>query len=678
MPPGCSCPPNSDPVYGYPIVNVEAQQRDPSSLLHGMQQLLAARRRLPVLGRGTVEFLATPNRKVLAYIRRAGDDVFLAVANLAPTGQPAEVDLAAFTERIPVEVFGQTEFPPIGSEPYFFTLGPFEFFWFQLHRKFETIAIRRLPVSIDEIKEAPRLTTSGKWRDLLEGAEWERLAKALPSFLQSQRWFGAKARPVQTLRVADWAELPVGAEGHGPEVAISQCAAVFVMLEVGYADGAAEIYALPLEAVGSAEAARRLPALRGRVLARLSGPQGEHVLIDALADGAFSEALIDAIGAGRSFPARFGLLRSAPTTMFRALRGERETPLKATPGSATSSNSLVLYGRRLLLKVFRHPDVGINPDVEVGQFLTERTAFGAVPRLAGALEYQPAAASARDNTVTLAMIQHLVANQGDGWQHAIDELGRYFARALARPKAENPNDRCEWLELADRDPPPDVLEAIGPYLQAAQTLGKRSAELHLALASGEGDPAFAPEPLTPADLNFWASEAVAQADHILLTLHQHLGRLGEKLRPQAERLLEEGPRLATQLRAVSATRIEAVKIRCHGDFHLGQVLRRDGDFVIIDFEGEPAHGVAQRRAKHSPLKDVAGMLRSFSYAAYAGLFAFTQRRPDAFETLSPWAELWQTWTAAVFLKAYRSAAGAILLRSRPCCVSFCWTRRFMS
>ncbi len=231
-------PPNSDPVYGYPIVNVEAQQRDPSSLLHRMQRLLAARRRLPLLGRGTVEFLEAPNRKVLAYVRigNNGDDVFLAVANLAPTGQPAEVDLAAFAERIPVEVFGQTEFPPIGSDPYFFTLGPFEFFWFQLQRKVETIAIRRLPVSIEEIKEAPRLTTSGKWRDLLEGAEWTRLAETLPGFLQGQRWFGAKARPVQSLRVADWAELPFGAESHGPEVAISQCAAVFVMLEVGYAD----------------------------------------------------------------------------------------------------------------------------------------------------------------------------------------------------------------------------------------------------------------------------------------------------------------------------------------------------------------------------------------------------------------------------------------------------------
>ncbi len=379
------------------------------------------------------------------------------------------------------------------------------------------------------------------------------------------------------------------------------------------------------------------------------------MLIDALADGAFSEALIDAIGGGRQFPARFGLLRSAPTTIFQALRGERETPLKATPGSATSSNSLVLYGRRLLLKVFRHPEVGINPDLEVGRFLTERTAFGAVPQLAGALEYQPASG---DNTVTLAMLQQLVPNQGDGWQHAIDELGRYFERALARQKAENPHDRCAWLALADRDPPPDVLEAIGPYLEAAQTLGKRSAELHLALASSRDDPAFTPEPLTPADLTHWASEAVTQADKILRTLRQHLGRVGEQLRPQAERLLEEGPRLAAQLRAVSATKMEAVKIRCHGDFHLGQVLRRDGDFVIIDFEGEPAHSIAQRRAKQSPLKDVAGMLRSFSYAAYAGLFAFTQRRPGDFEALSPWAELWQTWTAAAFLKAYRSAAGA--------------------
>ena len=658
-------PPNSDPVYGYQAVNVESQLRDPSSLLHWMQRLIALRRRMPVLGRGDIKFLPVSNRKILAYVRRTGDDIFLAIANLSRAVQPVELDLGDFAGRIPVEVFGQTAFPRIGSDPYFFTLGPHSFYWFQLHRKFETVAVRLLPVVTEEIKEVPSLSVAGTWHDLLEGDGWNKLAKLVSPYLMSKRWFGAKTRSIQSIHIADWAALPLETKvanepNDNAELSFSQCAAVFVLLEIRFEDTTrADLYVLSLSVLSSAEAARRLSSLHGHVLARLSTPGEESLLIDALADDAFSAAVIGAIADGREFPARFGRLRARPTSACHEVCGERAMTLKAKLASATSSNSLVIWGRRLLLKLYRHPDVGINPDLEIGRFLTEKAKFASVPWLAGALEYEgPDRQPGTGCVVTVAILQQLVANQGDGWQHAIDELASYFERASSRRQAEEmQHDRRTWIELADDDPPPHALEAIGHYLQSAATLGKRTAELHLALATGRDDPAFAPQPLEHNDLMILASEACGQAQDALAALGRHADRLPESLRVQARHVLDDGPAILEQMRRLPNADIDAAKIRCHGDYHLGQVLRVEGDFVIIDFEGEPVHTIAQRRAKQSPLKDVAGMLRSFNYAAYAGLFAFTQHRPADFEPLIPWADLWQTWTSAVFLKAYRVAVG---------------------
>jgi maltose alpha-D-glucosyltransferase/alpha-amylase len=212
------------------------------------------------------------------------------------------------------------------------------------------------------------------------------------------------------------------------------------------------------------------------------------------------------------------------------------------------------------------------------------------------------------------------------------------------------------LQLAEQDPPPDVREVIGGYLGAAETLGRRTAELHLALARDTHDPAFAPEPLTPADLEALREAVLRQGRQALDVLKDNVGKLPEAFAPSARRLLEEGPGVLNRLAHAPPPRAASAKTRCHGDYHLGQVLWVGGDFMILDFEGEPVRTVEERRAKRSPLRDVAGMLRSYHYAAYAALFAFTQDRPHDFARLEPWAELWQRWASACFLRAYRSAA----------------------
>jgi maltose alpha-D-glucosyltransferase/alpha-amylase len=465
-------------------------------------------------------------------------------------------------------------------------------------------------------------------RALFEGPARQALERAvLPPYLRRQRWFGGKARLIESVRFADWGDLPAGSTW-----------AFLTLLEVHFEDGS-DLYTLPL-AVSTGEAAARIVrTMRSRVLARLTGPDGEALLHDALADDSACAALLGAIAEGRELALRAGRVRAFPTAAYPALRGRPEDPLPAAPGPETSSNSLVLFGGRLLLKLFRRLQAGTNPDFEVGRYLTEATDFDRIPKVAGAIEYH----APGGEHVTLAILQALVPNQGDGWHHTLEELGRYFARACGR------------------DHGPGTQVTIGPYPEAA-ALGRRTAELHRALAAGAADPAFAPEPMTEADVAALAQDILAQGRQALEGMRTSLGRLPESVAPAARQFLEEAPAVLRQWAEAPGARPGATKIRCHGDYHLGQVLWADNDFVILDFEGEPTRTVEERRAKQSPLKDVAGMLRSFDYAAYAGLFAFTKDRPDDFERLAPWAERWRQGVSDAFLREYRAtAAGAGLL-----------------
>jgi maltose alpha-D-glucosyltransferase / alpha-amylase len=638
-------PPVADPVYGYQAVNVAAQRRDRSSLFHAVRRLIGLRRRSPALARGRLELLEPGNPKVFAFLRRLDGETVLVVANLARTPQPASVDLSGFAGLFPVEVSGQTPFSRIGEGPYPFTLAPHACHWFELRKSPDNVAARFPTVPTAEVVTPPVLELPGGWQALFDGPARETLESVVfPTFLRSQRWFGGKARAVETVRVIDWGALPG--------------TAFTTFLDVGFEGGARALYFLPVAVVdGVPDDARHL------VIAKLKGPGGDGLLCDALADATTCDALLDAVGQGVEFPTRCGRLQVSATAAFFGLRGEPSPTLPASLGPATSSNSLVFYGRRLLLKLYRRLEPGTNPDLEVGRFLTEKDRFPRTPAVAGSLIYRP---SGHDESVTLGILQALVPNQGDGWGHAIGELNRYYDRAAARmdgPDLLSPDPR-PLADLVPADPPPAVLETIRAYLHAAATLGRRTAEMHSALASDPSDPTFAPEPLTKGDMSSLSDEIVGQQRAAFSALQAGLGRLQPEVAAYARRLLGIGPttlaRLVTNLHPPAAA-----KTRVHGDYHLGQVLWAGSDYVIIDFEGEPTRSLSERRAKFSPVRDVAGMVRSFHYAAYAGLFAYTRARPDDFPRLEPWAESWYQWASAAFLRSYLAAAdGAVFLPRR--------------
>jgi maltose alpha-D-glucosyltransferase/alpha-amylase len=344
-----------------------------------------------------------------------------------------------------------------------------------------------------------------------------------------------------------------------------------------------------------------------------------------------------------------------------AIRGIRESGIdlpgerRWTRAGIDQSNTVAFVSDRYVLKLFRRVDPGPNPEFEIGRVLTEQ-GFTRIPALAGALQYE------RPNTEagTLAVIQTAVTNQGSGWTFTIDELRRYYERVLARIGGAEGDTLTPAVDVTattdGAEPPPFFAALEGWYLAAAATLGRRTAELHLALSRAHG-PAFEPEPLDVGRLRAFASSAVAQGDAVLDLLASRQDTLSDEARQSAAAVLLARPMLLERFREVQYIAHAGQRIRVHGDYHLGQVLRTEEDFVILDFEGEPARTLEERRAKHSPLKDVAGMLRSFHYAAYAALFAAAQSSGGALDRLAPWADAWQHWVSRSFLDAYRQAIG---------------------
>jgi maltose alpha-D-glucosyltransferase/alpha-amylase len=356
-------------------------------------------------------------------------------------------------------------------------------------------------------------------------------------------------------------------------------------------------------------------------------------------------ALLGCIESGCELPTREGRAKGVGGVALSALQGLERDALPIRRMAGEQSNTSVSFGERLFLKLFRRVQAGVNPDCELNRYLTERAGFHHVPPFAGSIEYEREGVS-----TTLAMLQGLVTSEGDGWTGALEELYRYYEAWVPRPFPIQA---------------PDPREYVGIYLDAAATLGRRTAELHLALAAETDDAAFSPEPLTPEHTARLSADFHDRAARTLDYLKDNLSRLPDEAVEEAGLVLRRRRELLGGMQQLPPG-MGGTRIRVHGDYHLGQVLRVRNDYVILDFEGEPTRSLADRRIKHSPLKDVAGMLRSFSYAAYAALFGYAARRPEAVDQLEPWARLWERSTCAEFLRAYReTVAPGRLLPERP-------------
>jgi len=540
-----------DPEYHYEAVNVEAQEANPQSLLSWMRRIIALRKRYQAFGRGTIEFLHPENRKVLAFVRQYGEERILVMANLSRFSQFAQLDLSAYAGQVPVEVFGRIEFPPASDQPYQVMLGPHAFYWFSLEPQ---------RVDLGQLTPMPDLSVRDR-----------ELERVLPAYLRGQRWFGGRSRRINEVHVSD---------------SVTIADTVLKMVDVQYQTGDAETYALPLS------------------------PNREGRIVDALGEPTFNHLLLEAIARRRRFHGRTGDVVALPTHELARLRGADDlAPRLAT---AEQTNNSVIFGERLILKMYRRIEDGPHPDLEISRFLTE-VGFPNIPPMAGAVLYR----RDRGRNSALAMLQAYVPNQGDAWSHALTEIA---------------------ADAVDRE----------RYRPLAELLGRRTAEMHLALASRSDDPAFAPEPTLTHDARSVYQSIRSLGGQVMPLLRERLGQLPPGACEDAELVLGSWDLLHARLRGLIGRQISARRIRCHGDYHLGQVLFTGGDFFIIDFEGEPSRPLRERRLKRWALKDVAGMLRSYAYVGEAS------ELPDGPE--------WARYAGEAFMHAYlERAAGAPFL-----------------
>jgi maltose alpha-D-glucosyltransferase/alpha-amylase len=640
-----------DPEYHYEALNVESQQNNPHSLLWWMKRLIALRKRYAAFGRGTLEFLYPENRKVLAFIRRYGDERILVVANLSRFAQYVELDLSEFKGLVPLELFGRTDFPTVGDLPYLLTLSPYALITLALEPS------RTHEVAPAEEGELPVLEVQGGWTELFTERGRAGLEDLLPAHLRSRRWFRAKARRIKTAEIIDTIPIP---EAKDPRIVLGQV----VLVHVEFTEGDPQTYVLPLAFAGppspggqsapegsGTEATRDVP--RAASLARVVTSQGEGILFDAVHDRAFGRALLDHILFRRRTRGRAGRLSATPTRAFGRALAEGRGGIEPSVLQGEQSNTSLVYGETFLLKIFRRLEEGENPDLEIGRFLTERAGLVSVPPVAGALEYQ----AGRSEPMTLGILHGYVQNEGDAWRYTLDSLDSYLDGVMTRqPEVNEPplEPGVSLLELSEWEPPPLAFESFGPYLESARLLGRRTAELHLALASDPTNPAFAPESFTPL-----YQRSLYQSMRVLTQQVFHLLRSRAHEVPQIVQILDLENEILSRFRGMMDTPIRAARIRCHGDYHLGQLLYTGRDFVVIDFEGEPLRPLGERRIKRSPLIDVAGMVRSFHYAAYTALFAPEDpTRPHNPSFLEPWVLFWYRWVSAAFLRSYLDVAGS--------------------
>jgi len=633
-----------DYEYHYQTVNVEAQEHNRHALLWWMRRLIALRKQHRAFGRGTMEILNPENPRVLAFVRSWQEERILVVANLSRFVQYVELDLSRFKGLVPIELFGHTPFPPIGDLPYLLTLGPHNFQWFALEQPHHKLTAR-------QSTEPHNIEASGSWESFIRGESSEPLERAIANYMPRCRWFRAKSRTIRRVQIFD--VVPV-TEAEGAFVA---------MLSVEYSFGDPESYVFPIAFVTGESAAELQVRAPESIIANLklmsrNGDGVGGIVFDAAGDPRVSRTLLDLIVRRRHLKGEGGEIRSGSSQAAReSLEALNDGELKVRTMRAEQSNtSIVLGDDKLIMKVFRKLEPGVSPELEIGRLLAERGGFPHTPEMVGWLEYHVE----RQQPYTVAVIHRYVPNQGDAWEYTGRELTLFFERMAARKDDVIAPPAGRFVDaIMASEAPPNIDDLIGAYLEAARLLGRRTAELHLALAAATDLPAFAPEPYSTLYQRASYQSMRNLTGETFRALRGGIDALDPASRDAAIRLLGRQEEINLLFADFIKRRINVVRTRCHGDLHLGQILATGNDFLIIDFEGEPARTLAERQRKRSPLRDVAGMLRSFHYAALSTLGKMTQSGALGqidFAAAEPWARLWHTWTAWAFLRSYLDTA----------------------
>jgi maltose alpha-D-glucosyltransferase/alpha-amylase len=639
-------PVNIDPEYHYEALNVETQHNNSHSLLWWTKRMIAQRKQHPAFGRGKMEILFPSNRKVLAFVREFEDEKILVVANLSRFTQCVELDLSKHRAAVPVEVFGRNRFPAITEQPYLLSLGPHAYQWFHLQPREQSQESFAVATRVEDI---PVLTVDAQ--EIFSTATRMTIARLLPRILRTRPWFASKKRTIRQVNIADVIPLP-------------ETRAYILLVNVEYTDGEPDIITIPLSLATGDQAETILRDKLHTVLAKLQGlPDAQSILYGAVFDRQFSDALLKAMLRRRRIKGENGDIVGMHTRALREAWGKVHSNLEPQPLTLDTHKILVTLGEDFALTLYREVQAGPNPDREIGEFLTSSTNFTHVAQSLGAVEYRVAQDDVEEITTLGTLTTHL-PNAADGWAYTLDHLGLFFERALAigedDPRLKDLASGTP-LALSSQQMPKMMNELLGGYAETATLLGRRSAELHIALSSHPEIPEFAPEPFTEFYRHGLYHGLLAQMTKSLDTLRLHVNLLSGAAQDEARRVIEKQDTLQERFISLRDTRISGMRTRHHGDYHLGNVLYTGSDFIITNFDGDYTRPMSERRIKRSPIKDVACMVRSLHYVSHAVLFNHVPgivTTQDADWRLERWAKAWYQWVSALFLRGYFDTAGA--------------------
>ncbi|MFB2833112.1 maltose alpha-D-glucosyltransferase [Floridanema evergladense] len=641
-------PVNVDSEYHYATVNVEAQRANPNSLWYAMKRLIATRKHLQALGKGTFELLHPENRKVLAFTRTYDEEHILIVANLSRFVQTVELDLSPFEGMVPIEIFGRTQFPQITDSGYFLSIAPYAFYWFSLKLQPSLIPLPKRQTNLTT------LAVTGKWQNIFSQRSLKNtLELILSDYLYNCRWFNGKDRTIQSTQIME--AIPV---------IYKDLAAQIIWLKVDYIQGEPDTYLLPLAYTEGEKAIAIEAEMPQNIVALLQedGKEEAGILFDAIADSNFLNTMLDAIANSRSYKGMAGELIASKTDIFPSeipplnpvlMKGEQKNTC-ALYSDPTKSGSVLQS--RLMLKIYHQIEEGINPDLEVRRFLSEQKQLQHFARIAGALEYRNG-----KGIQTVGLLQDFIPDARNTWDYTLDSLRDYFERIIVQQSEASlltvPSGSP--LDLQPEDLPELAQQTIGSYLASASLIGEVTADLHIALAANAEDPNFAPEPFSSFYQRSIYQYARNLTGQVLLELKKQLKTLLPETQKLAQGVLNRQEEFFGRYQLVLNQKITAKRTRYHGDYHLGQLLYTGKDFIIIDFEGEPGRSLSERRMKRSSLRDVAGMLQSFNYAAIQALHNEVENGTISSENLplmQQWAEFWYRWVSATFLNSYLKIA----------------------
>ncbi|MGE5159494.1 MAG: maltose alpha-D-glucosyltransferase [Gemmatimonas sp.] len=601
-----------DPVYGYEAVNVEAQSRSLSSLLSATRRLISVRKSTLAFGRGSMTFIRPVNRAVLAYVRQHNDEVILCVANLSRAAQATELDLSPWKERVPLEMLGRTRFPAIGELPYMITLAPYGFYWFELLER--------------DKSDPPQLRTLPEFETLVVpvNSTWMSLARTrgvferdvLPGHLARTRWFPER----------DPTEIHPSVTSAVPFCDIGDNRPWLAFFETKL-HGVASRYVLPMQIEWVRFDRERY---NPRALAAVRQGAREGTLLDVASDHIFIALFLRNLRQHLTVEENGLKLEFRPTSKFADQPIHQPHSVRAV--ETEQSNSTALVDNDYVVKIYRKLEPGINPEIEVGRFLTEVAGFANTPALLGSCELVEG-----DRHSAIGIVHAFVQNQGDGWTVTSAYLDRFADEQRVLVRNEHPSES----------------EQLPPYLRLISQTGRRVGEMHLALAGNCELPDFAPEPTRPEDAERWIADIMTRVARVFDILKERRDGLKEADRPLIDRLLAQGPNLEERLRILLPPEIDALKIRHHGDFHLGQMLIVKDDIFVIDFEGEPRRPLAERRRKAPAARDVAGLIRSIDYSVTAAHERALKVAADEQGKLAAALSGWRDRSTAAFLAGYR-------------------------